>query len=122
MVPELPAYAAKIGKEIAGFVSFTEMDDALIIAALGTLPQFQNAGVGRSLIEKIEAEARRRKKTRLLVSTSNDDLPALAFYQLLGFQIYEVKPNVIVEKHGRVQEGMGGLPVRDEIRLRKNLN
>jgi ribosomal protein S18 acetylase RimI-like enzyme len=122
IVTKLPAYTAKIGKEIAGFVSFTEMDYALIIVALGVLPQFQNAGVGRSLIKKAEAEARKRKKKSLLVSTSNDDLPALAFYQRLGFQIYEVKPNVIAEKHGKVQEGIGGLPVRDEIRLRKSLN
>jgi ribosomal protein S18 acetylase RimI-like enzyme len=122
MVSEFPAYTAKIGKEIAGFASFTEMDDALIIVALGVPPKFQNAGVGRSLIEQVETEARKRKKKRLLVSTSNDDLPALAFYQLLGFQIYEVKPNVIAEKHGEVQEGIGRLPVRDEIRLRKILN
>jgi ribosomal protein S18 acetylase RimI-like enzyme len=122
MVSGLPAYTAKIGKEIVGFVSFTEMDDALIIVALGTLPRFQNAGIGGSLIRKVEAEARKLKKKRLLVSTSNDDLPALAFYQLLGFQIYEVKPNVITEKHGKVQEGIGGLPVRDELRLRKSLN
>ncbi|HVP27029.1 MAG TPA: GNAT family N-acetyltransferase [Candidatus Bathyarchaeia archaeon] len=122
MVSELPAYTAKIGKEIAGFASFTEIDDALIILALGVPPQFQNASIGRRLIEQVEKEARKLKKKRLLVSTSNDDLPALAFYQLLGFQIYEVKPNVIAEKHGEIHEGIGGLPIRDEIRLRKILN
>jgi len=89
--------------------------------ALGVLPQYQGSGVGRSLIEKVEAEAKRTMKNTLLVSTSNDDLPALAFYQSLGFQIYEIKPNVIVEKHGGVLKGIGGLPVRDELRLRKIL-
>jgi len=59
------------------------------------------------------------QKKRLLVSTSNDDLPALAFYQSIGFQIYEVKPNVIAEKHNEILAGIGGLPVRDELRLRK---
>ena len=63
----------------------------------------------------------RLRKKKLLVSTSNDDLPALAFYQSLGFQIYEVKPNVIAEKHGMVLKGIGGLPVRDELRLQKLL-
>jgi ribosomal protein S18 acetylase RimI-like enzyme len=87
--------------------------------ALGVLPQYQSSGVGRSLIEKVEDEAKRMQKKKLLVSTSNDDLPALAFYQSLGFQIYEVKPNIIAEKHGRILEGIGGLPIRDELRLRK---
>ena len=121
IVAELPTYAAKLGNNIIGFISFTEVDDATILVALGVLPKYQSSGVGKSLIAKVEAEAKRRTKKKLLVSTSNDDLPALAFYQSLGFQIYEVKPNVIAEKHGRVFEGIGGLPVRDELRLQKIL-
>jgi ribosomal protein S18 acetylase RimI-like enzyme len=119
MVTELPTYFAEKGKEIVGFVSFAEIDDAIIIVALGVLPEFQNAGVGRSLVEEVEVKARRTGNQKLLVSTSNDDLPALAFYQSLGFQIYEVKPDVIAEKHGKILRGIGGLPVRDEIRLQK---
>ena len=122
MVGELPAYAAKLENNMIGFVSFAEVEDAVIIVALGVLLQYQSYGVGRSLIEKVEAEAKRMLKKRLLVSTSNDDLPALAFYQSLGFQIYEVKPNVITEKHGEILEGIGGLPLRDELRLRKILH
>jgi ribosomal protein S18 acetylase RimI-like enzyme len=121
MVSELPACVARKGKEIVGFISFAETEDAVIIVALGVLPECQNAGVGRGLIEEVEAEAKRREKQKLLVSTSNDDLPALAFYQSLGFQIYEVKPDVIAEKHGKILRGVGGLPVRDEIRLQKIL-
>jgi len=48
-------------------------------------------------------------------------LPALAFYQKLGFQVFEVKPDAVAEKHGKIVEGIGGLPVRDELRLRKIL-
>jgi len=122
IVAELPTYVAKkSGNDVIGFVSFAEVDDAIIIVALGILPKYQNAGVGKSLIEKVEAETKRLRKKKLLVSTSNDDLPALAFYQSLGFQIYEVKPNVIAEKHGMVLKGIGGLPVRDELRLQKLL-
>jgi len=121
MVAELLAYTAKLENSIIGFISFTETDDAIIIVALGVLPQYQGSGVGRSLIEKVEAEAKRIMKKKLLVSTSNDDLPALAFFQSVGFQIYEVKPNVIAEKHGRILQGVGGLPVRDELRLQKIL-
>jgi ribosomal protein S18 acetylase RimI-like enzyme len=121
LVAELPAYLAKVQQNIVGFVSFADLDDATIFVALGILPKYQNAGIGRSLIEKVETEAKKLGKKRLLVSTSNDDLPALAFYQNLGFQIFEVKPNAIAEKHGEVLSGIGGLPIRDELRLQKIL-
>ena len=120
-VSRLPAYLAKVGDSVVGFVSFAEMSDAVIIVALGIRPEYQSAGVGGSLVRKVEYESRKLKKRRLLVSTSNDNLPALAFYQANGFQIYEVKPNVIAEKHGVVLRGIGGLPIRDELRLQKFL-
>lgn len=118
---ELPAYVAETKKEIVGFISFADFKDAVLIVALGVFPRYQGSGVGKSLVKKVEAEAKRMRKKKLLVSTSNDDLPALAFYQSLGFQICEVKPNVIAEKHGRILRGIGGLPVRDELRLQKLL-
>ena len=118
-VAEQPAFVAKTRNKLVGFISFAELEDAIVIVALGILPSYQGSGVGKKLIERVEMEAERKRKTRLLVSTSNDDLPALAFYQRLGFQIYEVKPGAIAEKHGEVLEGIGGLPVRDELRLRK---
>jgi ribosomal protein S18 acetylase RimI-like enzyme len=121
-VAELPAFAAKVGKEVAGFVSFAGMQDDLIVVALGILPEYQGFGIGSSLIAKVEGEARKSGSKRILVSTSNDDLPALAFYQSLGFQVYEVKPNVLAEKHGGVVRGIGNLPIRDELRLRKSVH
>jgi len=121
-VAELPAYVAKVQTVTIGFISFSPASDALIIVALDVLPRYQCCGIGSRLIEKVEGEARRLGKGKVLVSTSNDDLPALGFYQSCGFQIYEVKPNVIAEKHGMVLRGIGGLPVRDELRLQKALN
>jgi ribosomal protein S18 acetylase RimI-like enzyme len=120
-ITELPAYVARFEENAVGFISTAEVDDAIIIVALGVLPQYQSSGVGKGLVKRVEDEAIRRKKKRLLVSTSNDDLPALAFYQSVGFQIYEVKPNVIGEKHGEILVGIGNLPIRDELRLQKRL-
>jgi len=121
IVVELPAYAAKIEASIIGFISSAEADDAFVIVALGIQPKYQGFGVGRSLVEKVEAEAKRLRKKKLLVSTSNDDLPALAFYQRLDFRIYEVKPSVIAEKHGKILKGIGEIPIKDELRLQKTL-
>ena len=117
-----PAYVAKVGTTFAGFVSLAQNKDSLIVVALGIRPEYQGSGIGRSLIKKAESEARRLQKKTVLVSTSNDNLPALGFYQSLGFQIFEVEPNVIAEKHGKILTGISGLPVRDELRLRKVLD
>jgi ribosomal protein S18 acetylase RimI-like enzyme len=120
-VAELPTYVAKLKGSVIGFVSFSETAEAVIVVALGVLPQYQCTGVGSRLMQEVEVEAKRQRKRKLLVSASNDDLPALAFYQSLGFHIYEVKSNVIAEKHGTIVQGIGGLPVRDELRLQKTV-
>jgi len=121
-VAELPTYVARAKDRIVGFVSFTDFNEALLIAALAVQPDYQGFGVGTSLIKKVETEGKRLGKKKVLVSTSNDDLPALAFYQSIGFWIFEVKPNAIAEKHGKIMKGIGGLPVRDELRLKKLLH
>jgi ribosomal protein S18 acetylase RimI-like enzyme len=120
-VTELPAYVAKLRNSIVGFISFAEVRNAIIIATLGVLPQYQGSGLGKGLLEKVEKEAIRTRKKTILVSTSNDNLPALAFYQSAGFQLYEVKPNAIANKHGKIISGISSLPVRDELRLQKRL-
>jgi ribosomal protein S18 acetylase RimI-like enzyme len=121
-IAELPAFVAKVRNEVIGFAAFTETDNSIIIAALGILPKYHGSGLGRKLVTKVEETAKKMGKMKLLVSTSNDDLPALAFYQTIGFQIVEVEPNVIAEKHGQVLKGIGGLPIRDELRLQKLLD
>ena len=120
-VAEQPAYVAKVGDKFAGFISLGENPDSLIVVALGVRPEYQGSGIGHCLIKKAEFEARKKRKRKLQVSTSNDDLPALGFYQSLGFQIFEVVPNVIARKHGMVFLGINGLPIRDELRLQKIL-
>lgn len=121
-ITKLPAYIATTKQNrIIGFITYTQTKNATLIVALGILPQHQNTGVAKRLLAKVKIEAKQQHKKRLLISTSNDDLPALAFYQRLGFQIIQVKPNVIAEKHGAIQKGIGGIPTRDEIRLQKLL-
>lgn len=120
-VAELPGYVAKTKGKTLGFISTADAGNAKMIVALSVLPEYQGCGVGKKLIARLQDEAVKENKKMLLVSTSNDDLPALGFYQSLGFQIYEVKPDVIAKKHGKVFNGIGNLPIRDELRLRKKL-
>jgi len=121
LVEDLPAFVVESSGRLIGFLSYTALNENLIVAALAVLPQHQGTGVGKALLEAVESEARKLSKKRILVATSNDDLPALAFYQRHGFQIFEVKTNVVAEKHGAALIGVGGIPIRDELRLQKLL-
>jgi ribosomal protein S18 acetylase RimI-like enzyme len=119
---EQPAYLAKRNNTIVGFIFYTPFrEDAMLIVALGILPQFQGCGIGRELVTHVEKFARDQGRRQLLVVTTNDNLPAVAFYQHIGFQLYEVVPNNIAEKLGGIQLGVANIPIRDELRLRKLL-
>ena len=119
-VAQEPAIVAESDQEIIGFISYTNFDpNAVLIVALGVLPHYQGCGIGKALVSQIEEYAKEHGKQQLLVVTSNDNLPALAFYQHLGFQLYEVAPDVIASKLGGLHLGIANIPIRDELRLRK---
>jgi len=121
-VTEQPALVARINGHITGFLFYHPFREAaVLIVALGVLPRYQGCGIGQELLQRIEEYARSEGKRELLVVTSNDNLPALAFYQRNGFQLYEVAPDVIAHKLGGFQLGIGSIPIRDELRLRKVL-
>jgi ribosomal protein S18 acetylase RimI-like enzyme len=94
---------------------------AVVLAMLNVLPDFQGRGAARTMLDAVQGEAARRGLDRVLVVTSNDDLPALALYQRYGFRITEVIPGRIADHHGGEIAGFSGIPVRDEIRLEYRL-
>ena len=120
-VTALPAWLAHSDGELAGMLSFAVEEDALTIVMLNVHPQHQGRRTARSLLAMAEHEARDRGLSRLLVATSNDDLPALYLYQRWGFSISDIKVGGILAHHGREEPGFAGIPVRDEVRLEKRL-
>jgi ribosomal protein S18 acetylase RimI-like enzyme len=106
--------------EPSGALAYRLLGDALHIVALATDPMWQRSGVGGHLIAEAELLARRLKLNRLVVSTTNDNLPALYFYQRHDYRLTELVPDS-VRGDDRGQPGFAGIPVRDEIRLEKRL-
>ncbi len=117
-----PALAAWMKGELAGALVYRLLPDALLILALATDPMWQRSGVGGHLVAEAEAVARAKALTRVRVSTTNDNLPALYFYQRRQYHITGVVPGGMI---GHVKEsdskGFGGIPLRDEIRLERTL-
>src|SRR5262245_41863917 len=118
---EMPALVAVTTIDPAGALAYRLFGDALHIVALATDPMWQRSGVGSHLLAEAELLARRLKLGRIVISTTNDNLPALYFYQRRGYRLTEVVGNSIVQHTGQQVAGFAGIPVRDEVRLEKKV-
>ena len=118
-----PAFVACDGDEVVGVASYAveEAWDAIVLVMFNSLPGHQGRGGGAALLDALRSEVAERGLGRILVPTSNDDLPALAFYQRYGFRFLEIVPGRIAEDHGGEFPGLAGIPVRDEVRLEYRL-
>lgn len=117
-----PALVAWMKGELAGALAYRLRPDTLLILALATDPMWQRSGVGGHLVAESEALARGRGLGSLRVSTTNDNLPALYFYQRRGFVVTEVVPGGLLGHiKGTAAVGFGGIPLRDEIRMERRL-
>lgn len=122
VLDDAPALVAWMKGELAGALAYRLLPDGLLILALATDPMWQRSGVGGHLVAETEAVARAKGLPRVLVSTTNDNLPALYFYQRRDYHITAVVPEGLL---GHIKEpgsrGFGGIPLRDEIRLERRL-
>jgi GNAT superfamily N-acetyltransferase len=116
---------------LPGFVAETAQGDPLGLATylmgqsgceLVTLDSLQEGkGISTALVQAVAGEASRSGCSRLWCITTNDNLPALAFYQKRGFRLAAVYPGAL--EHSRVLKpsipliGINGIPIRDEIEL-----
>jgi ribosomal protein S18 acetylase RimI-like enzyme len=114
--------AASMKGELAGALAYGLLPDALQVLALATDPMWQRTGVGGHLVAEAEAVARSHGLGRIVLATTNDNLPALYFYQRRDYVVTALVPGAILP-HLKVTPaaGFGGIPIRDEIRLEKRL-
>lgn len=106
--------------QLAGALAYRLTDGVLQMLALATDPMWQRSGVGGHLVARAEALARDAGCLRAMLATSNDNLPALYFYQRQHYRIVSVTiGSLIARAAGR--PGFAGIQVRDEIRLEKDL-
>ena len=115
----LPGFIAERAGRIAGLVTFEVRGGTLEIATINALNRHE--GIGTVLIEAVRAEARRRGCHRVTLTTTNDNIGALRFYQRRGFRLAAVRPGAVDRSRLRKPEipltGDFGIPLRDEIDL-----
>jgi GNAT superfamily N-acetyltransferase len=97
-----------------------------VFAELVTLDAITvNQGVGTALIEALASRLRAEGVTILRVTTTNDNLDALHFYQRRGFRITAVRTGAVDEarrlKPSIPAIGDYGIPIRDELELERQI-
>ncbi len=98
-IDQMPVLVALVTQDLAGALAYRSFGDALHMVALATDPMWQRSGVGGHLVAEAELLARRLHLGRAIVATTNDNLPALYFYQRRGYRLTDLVPNSITVAH-----------------------
>lgn len=113
---------AEAENEVGGALAWRPHDDALHIIAIAIDPMWQRSGLGGYLVAEAELIARRQQRPRMVATISNDNIPALYFYQRRGYRITAVVAGAIASHAGAAPPGFAGISVADEIQLSKSIS
>jgi len=132
----LPAFVARRGSTPVGLITLDHRgDECEIITVSSTqtaLPDQSalagTAGIGSALMDAAEDYARAHEVgrcQRMLLTTTNDNLRALRFYQRRGYRITAIYPEML-SRYRLTQPsipylGLNGIPLRDELELQWQL-
>lgn len=109
--------------EWKGVITFQVRGEECEVTSLDSLEE--GKGIGTALMNEVLHEAKQRRCQRLFLSTTNDNLNALKFYQKFGFELCALRRGAINETRKQKPSipltGMNGIPLRDELELEINL-
>lgn len=112
-----------VSEDWGGVATYRIQGGECEIISLNSLHEGQ--GSATALLNAVANEARRQGCRRVLLSTTNDNLHALGFYQKRGFELVRILRGAVNEarriKPGIPRIGENGVPLRDEIELELSL-
>jgi GNAT superfamily N-acetyltransferase len=116
---ELGGFIAERSRRVAGLLTYQLVGNTLEIVTLNAIDR--RAGIGTMLIEAAVGKARRFGCREIRLTTTNDNVDALRFYQRRGFRLAELRPGAVDQsrqlKPQIPQVGDYGIPLHDEIDL-----
>jgi GNAT superfamily N-acetyltransferase len=119
----LPGFVAEEKGERRGLLTYRVDGDDCEVVTIDAFPQ--GGGAGTALLEAAAAAARDAGCGRLWLTTTNDNLRALRFYQRRGFRLSALHRDALARsrqlKPSIPEVGMDGIPLRDELELELTL-
>ena len=119
----LPGFFACHHERVIGLATYNLANEACELVTLDS--EVEGIGVGSALVAAVHEMAVAAHCRRLWLITTNDNLPAVGFYQNRGFRITAVHPNALdLSRQLKPQIpliGLDGIPLRDEIELEMSL-
>ncbi|HTJ28355.1 MAG TPA: GNAT family N-acetyltransferase [Candidatus Limnocylindria bacterium] len=116
----LPALIAENGSGLATFAVQNGVAEIVTLDA-----HTSGRGIGGALLSRMIELLPALGVRAIRVTTTNDNLDALRFYQRRGFRIVEIRCGAIEtareQKPAIPVVGFHGIPIRDEIELRRDL-
>lgn len=108
-----------VNEDWSGLVTYRIDGQGCEIISLDSLKE--GMGIGTALIQAVADEAEQRGCRRVYLSTTNDNLHGLGFYQRRGFELAGIRRGAVTEsrkrKPGIPYLGENEIPIRDEIEL-----
>ena len=115
----LPGLIAERGGRIVGLATFEVRAEVLEIITINALHRY--SGIGTMLIEAVRGEAKRCNCREVVLTTTNDNVDALRFYQRRGFRLAALRRGAVDRsrqgKPSIPRSGDYGIPLHDEIDL-----
>ncbi|MFW9805387.1 MAG: GNAT family N-acetyltransferase [Candidatus Thorarchaeota archaeon] len=113
----LHGYIAEDSGNRLGLLTYDLRSSNLEIVTLNVLTS--GKGIGKSLISRVIDLATSEKCKRIWVITTNDNTPAMKFYEAVGFQLFKIHKRAIEQSRKLKPEipliGINDVPVLDEV-------
>ena len=121
--PMLLARTGGRGAEIAGLLGWIDGDETEILVLNAATPRH---GIGTALVEALVERCGELGRTKLIVTTTNDNLEALRFYQRRGFRMRSLRVGQVEASRSQLKPsipaaGEHGIYKRDEIELERDI-
>lgn len=117
-VSALPALVAWSGGERVGCLHYRVADTSC--EAVSLIATVRRIGAGTALLDGIRLLAAKRGLDRVWLVTTNENTGSLAFYQRYGFDLVELRRNVMQvarEIKPSIPSQADGIPIRHELVL-----
>ena len=110
-------------KSIVGLATYNITNNECELVTLNSI--HEGEGIGSLLLKTIINENLRAGCSRLWCITTNDNLPALGFFQKRGFRIIAIHPGAVERSRSLKPSlplyGIDSIPILDEIELELRL-